>query len=193
MSSSFARLVLLIARRDYLRTVRRRGFVAGTLLLPFAMVAIFAISTFASTSLVNQDGPIIVVNESSVAIAPDATTTPNVQVLTREEAEERISAGTAAEYYLVPAEWPTQHRVLIVRPDTPSSAQPAFDFARQSGQQSELDLLLRISLVRAAGLPDSTISQLLTPVMYETVGQSGEPTDGADIAAAYLVPYAFTL
>ncbi len=193
MSSSFTRLVLLVAKRDYLRTVKRRGFVAGTLLLPFAFVAIFAISTFASTALVDQTGPFLVVNESTVAIVPDESATPNAQVVSRDEAEQRLDSGAASEYYLVPAEWPAQPRVLVVQRDSGSGSQPAFDFARQSEQQSELDLLLRISLVRGAGLPDSMISQLLTPVSYEPVGQSGEPSSGADIAAAYLVPYAFTL
>ena len=54
MSPDFARLVALVARRDYLRTVRRRGFVAGTLLLPLAMGFIFAISAFNSSSLTER-------------------------------------------------------------------------------------------------------------------------------------------
>ena len=60
MNRDFMRLVTLVARRDYLRTVRRRGFVAGTLLLPLAMGAIFAISAFASTSFTSgQTGPVV--------------------------------------------------------------------------------------------------------------------------------------
>jgi ABC-2 type transport system permease protein len=193
VNSGFIRLVLLVARRDYLRTVRRRGFVAGTLLLPVAMVATFAISTFASTSLGNQGGPILVVNESALSILPDATATPNIQVVARADAEQRLEAGSASEYYLVPAEWPALPRVLVVQRDGPSGNQPALNFARQSTQQAELDLLLRISLVRAANLPDEMVGQLFSPVRYESVGQSGEPADEADIVAAYLVPYAFTL
>ena len=41
---SFSRLVGLVARRDYLRTVRRRGFVFGTLLLPLSIV-LYVIAT----------------------------------------------------------------------------------------------------------------------------------------------------
>ncbi len=104
MNTGFARLVLLVARRDYLRTVRRRGFVAGTLVLPLAMVAVFGISTFASSSLSNIGGPILVVNGSGVGIAADAVATPNVQVIERADAEQRLAAGAANEYYLVPAE-----------------------------------------------------------------------------------------
>jgi ABC-2 type transport system permease protein len=193
VNSSFVRLVLLVAQRDYLRTVRRRGFVAGTLLLPFAMIAIFAISTFASTSMVNQGGPIIVVNESSVSIVAQSTVTPNIQVISREEAEQRLESGAASEYYLVPAEWPGQPRVLVVQRDGPSGAQPAFNFARQATQQAELDMLLRIALVQESGLPPETVGQLFAPVQYESVGQSGESADEADVLAAYLVPYAFTL
>lgn len=193
MSAGFARLVRLVARRDYLRTVRRRGFVAGTLLLPLAMIAIFAISTFASTAFVDQGGPIVVVNESPVEIVSEATATPDVQLVDRADAEQRLASGAVAEYYLIPTEWPAQSRVLIVQRDQPSGAQPAFDFARQAEQQAQLDLLLRIALIREAGLPDSMISRLLAPVQYQAIGQSGEPTDESEIVAAYLVPYAFTL
>ena len=193
MNSGFARLVLLVARRDYLRTVRRRGFVAGTLLLPLAMIAVFTISTFASTSLGTQTGPIVVVNESSVAIVPDPAATPNVQVVDRAEADLRLASGTASEYYLVPQQWPSQPQVLVVQREGTSSAQPAFNFARQTTQQAEMDLLLRVALLRAAGLPDEVLGQLFSPVDYEPVGQSGQPADEADVVASYLVPYAFTL
>jgi len=36
----FLRLVAIVARRDYLRTVRRRGFIFGTLLLPIGIGAL---------------------------------------------------------------------------------------------------------------------------------------------------------
>ena len=42
------RLVWLVAKRDYLRTVRRRGYVFGTLLLPFGVAALMALSAFLS-------------------------------------------------------------------------------------------------------------------------------------------------
>ncbi|MDQ3448213.1 MAG: hypothetical protein M3432_03415, partial [Chloroflexota bacterium] len=38
-------MIALVAKRDYIRTVRRRGFVFGTLLLPLGIGAFFLLST----------------------------------------------------------------------------------------------------------------------------------------------------
>ncbi len=42
--SDFLRLLGVVARRDYVRTVRRRGFIFGTLLLPLGLVALLGLS-----------------------------------------------------------------------------------------------------------------------------------------------------
>ena len=49
--TSWPRLALLVARRDYVRTVKRRGFIFGTLLLPFGVAVLMAISGFFSSSV----------------------------------------------------------------------------------------------------------------------------------------------
>ncbi|MFN8623676.1 MAG: hypothetical protein U0869_23290, partial [Chloroflexota bacterium] len=70
---SFGRLVALVARRDYLRTVRRRGFLFGTLLLPLSIAFFLLVSSVVSTSEI-ASGPdpsqvtLVVVNESSVPV-----------------------------------------------------------------------------------------------------------------------------
>ena len=70
MRGHTSRLIALVARRDYLRTVRRRGFIAGTLLLPLGVAAILGISSLAAQgSIGGPSGPIYVVNESSVPMA----------------------------------------------------------------------------------------------------------------------------
>jgi len=117
---AFARQVALVARREYLRTVRRRGFVAGTLLLPLAMGFVFGISALSSTSFgQGSSGPIFVVNESATPLTPDARITPNVNVVDRAEAEQRLADHTVSEYFVVPAAWPGQAVIQVVGADRP--------------------------------------------------------------------------
>lgn len=192
MSTHFARLVALVSRRDYLRTVRRRGFVAGTLLLPLAMGAIFAIQSFATSQIGGTTGPIVVVNESSVPLVPDPTLTPNVVVLSREEADQQLANRAISEYYVVPSTWPAEPTVLIVEPPADAGGSGGFAFARHQTAQNELDLVLRLSVIKASGIPAPVVAQLLTPVSYVPASGGGESTD-AEAVASFLVPYAFTL
>ena len=70
---SFLRLLAVVARRDYLRTVRRRGFIFGTAMLPAAMIGFTVLSTLFAPAM--QPGPppsLSVVNESAVAIRAPA-------------------------------------------------------------------------------------------------------------------------
>lgn len=194
MKRDFIRLVTLVARRDYVRTVRRRGFVAGTLLLPLAMGAIFAISAFASSSFSGgQAGPVVVVNDSAVPIVADAHLTPHVVVVDRAEADRRLAQRAIADYYIVPASWPEQPTIQVATPERPVNAQPQLAITQRLAEQGEMDLLLRTSLIRAAGVPDSTLAQLVAPVHYQDIGSSAGESSDAKILSTYLVPYAFTL
>lgn len=192
MNRQFARLVALVAQRDYLRTVRRRGFVAGTLLLPLGMVAIFAVSTLASSGAGEPSGPILVVDESSIGVVSDPTVAPNVVVVDRVEADRRLASHEASEYYLVPNSWPATPDVLVVS-GAAATGQPQVAFIRQSGQQAEVQTALRISLVRASGLPPALIGQIMSPVAFKLIDTSGQPTTQATALGSYLVPYAFTM
>ena len=194
MSSDFVRLVTLVARRDYLRTVRRRGFVAGTLLLPLAMGFMFAISAFGSASLgQGQAGPIVVVNQSAVPLVADPQLTPNVIIVDQAQADQRIADREVQDYYVVPSSWPAQPTVQVITADRPSGGQPQVAMTRRFAEQTEMDLLLRTSLIRSAGVPDSVLAQLIAPVSYQTVGSTSGQSSDAQILSSYLVPYAFTL
>lgn len=194
MNRQFMRLVALVARRDYVRTVRRRGFVAGTLLLPLAMIFIFGISALATNvSFGTLSGPILVVDESPVPIVADPQLTPHVVLVERAEAEDRLAAGSAAEYFLVPREWPAQPTLLLVVADKTSAGGPIDALTRQQAERPEVELLLRTSLLRAAGLPDNVLAQLLLPISFESVTSSGEVVSEASVAASFILPYVFTL
>lgn len=194
MNREFTRLVVLVARRDYLRTVRRRGFVAGTLLLPLAMGFIFAISAFSSTSFTQtgSSGPIVVVNQSAIPIVADSRLTPDVIVVSQQEANQRLADREVADYYVIPPTWPGQPIVGVVTADRPADGQPQLAISRRISEQAEVNLLLRTSLIRASGVPDQVVAQLVTPVQYQSESGSGGSSDVA-ILSAYLVPYAFTL
>jgi ABC-2 type transport system permease protein len=196
MRRSFLRLVLLVAQRDYLRTVRRRGFIAGTLLLPAAMALVFGISAFFSTTGSQAPlGQVLVVDESSVTLSTDPVLTPHVIVVDRADADARLSAGTARDYYLVPASWPATPDVSHVVADGGAN-QPlsSIEALRQEQlAQGEIDILLRLSIVRDAGLPDSALAQLLTPTKFTSVSTTGEPVTDASVLAGFALPYIFTL
>ncbi len=194
MRPHFLRLVALIARRDYLRTVRRRGFVVGTLLLPLSLILIFTISSALSLQGVSggQSGPLVVVNESSVPLHADPVLTPHVVLMPRSQADGLLTSGSASEYYFVPQEWPTDPSVQVVVA-AEGGGGPLDALTRQQSGQAEVELLLRTSLLREAGVPDETLAQLLTPIPFATVDTGGQPVTEAAVAAGFFLPYIFTL
>ena len=50
-----------------------------------------------------------------------------------------------------------------------------------------------MSLLKASGLSDEALVELLTPSTFESVTTTGEPVSEADVAASFFLPYAFTL
>jgi ABC-2 type transport system permease protein len=192
LDTSFVRLVALVARRDYLRTVRRRGFVAGTLLLPLAMGFVFGISALGSSSFgQGQPGPIAVVNESAIPITPDPQLTPNIAVLDRASADSQLAAHAISDYYVVPSTWPAQPVIQVITSDRPSG-QPQREISQRLAEQTQMDVLLRTSLIKSAGVPDNIVAELLVPLSYQSVGSTRGSSDAA-ILSSYLVPYGFTL
>ncbi len=194
MRRSFLRLVLLVAQRDYLRTVKRRGFIAGTLLLPAALASMFAISALLSTQAGGQPlGDVLLVNQSAVAVSADSRLAPHVQVVSLDDAQARIANGAARDYYLVPPTWPTTPSITRVVSDVTGPGQALDALRLEATAKAEVELLLRVAILRAAGLPDSALGQLLTPIELEAVGPDGKPVTDASYIAGFALPYMFTL
>ena len=194
MHRSFVRLVLLVAQRDYLRTVRRRGFIAGTLLLPAAMATMFGISAVLSTSGGGQElADVLLVNQSSVAVTADERLAPHVMVTSLDEAQAALATGSVGDYYLVPASWPAAPEVTRVVGEVGGPGQPLDSLRLEATAQAEVETLLRVSILRAAGLPDSALGQLLTPITFDAVGVDGAPVGDASYIAGFALPYIFTL
>ena len=190
--SGGARLTGLVARREYLRTVRRRGYVFGTLLLPIGIAVLMGVSMFFSTAGFSEDGQasgtIVVVNDSDVAITEFSTETASLETTTAEDAAARLEAGGISEYYVIPGAFRTEGEITRIESGT------GFDISRLEGAENNEGLLryvIRLSLLREAGLSDEDIGRILQGVTVTVITVEGDEVSGADIAAGIALPMVF--
>jgi ABC-2 type transport system permease protein len=190
--SGRARLTGLVARREYSRTVRRRGYIFGTLLLPIGIAVLMGVSVFFSTSGFEgsgeASGTIVVVNESDVTINEFRTDLASLETTTEQDAAARLEAGQISEYYVIPAEF--RRDGVVTRVETGSG----FDISRLEGAENNEALLryvVRDALLREAGVPDEAINRVLQGVSVNVVTVEGEEVSGADIAAGIALPMVF--
>jgi ABC-2 type transport system permease protein len=182
----------VIALRDYLRTVRRRGFIFGTLLLPIGLAALFALSAVLSPSTSGGgQGPasvqLVIVNDSSVPIRPQE---PLLRVLTADQAASLIRDGSIAEYYTVPATWPGSP---VVRRIETSGGLDVNAMQRRATQDEALAAVLRSALLSTSGISPDIAVRIVAPVQVSVVSVDGGPTSEAGAVAEFLVPFGFTL
>ncbi|CAN5597230.1 ABC transporter permease [soil metagenome] len=188
---TFLRLVALVARRDYLRTVRRRGFVLGTALLPLGIAGFLLLSSVVMPALEPQPGvgaPLTLVNQSTLRlqVPPDA----RISVRPLDEVRSLLSTGGLREFYVIPSGYPEQPEVQRVV--GPSRGPGIEDLQRRSQQEQLLARLLVASLLADTEVPTSTAARLLDPYrLRDTSGDGAGPVPGFQ-AAGFLVPYAFT-
>ncbi|MBX3030884.1 MAG: ABC transporter permease [Chloroflexi bacterium] len=193
--AGFLRLATIVARRDYLRTVRRRGYIFGTLLLPIGFLALFGLSAVlgggTTTGPITGTSPIVIVDASSVDLS--TVETPGaVRIMSEAEAEAALRAGEIHEFYRVPATWPTQPDVERVTGG--SSAFSLGDAQRREEQTQLLAATLRAGLLLPAGVPPETVTRVIVPVRIQavTLDDAAATSDAAMVASA-IVPFAFTL
>ena len=192
--TSFLRLVSIVGRRDYLRTVRRRGFLFGTLLLPLSIAFFFLVSSVVSTSQLGS-GPdasrttLVVVDESTVPLSTSLV--PTMHLVSRPAAEKLLADGTAGEYYVVPATWPGSPLVSrISAPQLPGGLEAA---QRQSVQEQLLEAVLRDALLADANLTPDIEKRVLAPMALESRTSQGQSVSDSSMVASFLIPFAFTL
>lgn len=191
--SRFLRLVGVVAWRDYLRTVRRRGFIFGTLLLPIGLAALFGLSAVLAPSTPGAEpgvatASLVVVDESAVVIPAQP---PLLRVIGAEEAAALIRDGSIAEYYIIPASWPASPRVQRVE-----AAGGPLDLGamqRRATQDQALAAVLRSALLSTSGVRPDVAIRIIAPVDVQIIAIDGGPTSEAAAVASFLVPFGFTL
>ena len=187
--SDRARLTWLVAKRDYLRTVRRRGFLFGSLLLPLGVAALMAISAFLSMgdSVAGGagGGTIVLVNQSSVPIADGAYGTVAVTTLSPDEARTQLDDDRIASYYVVPVDLRDGGTVTHVQ----AQSAPGLDqLEAQENDDGLVAYVLRDALLREAGVPSEVAARIMSGVTIATVDTSGDEISSLDMAARVVVP-----
>ena len=195
----FARLVAIVARRDYLRTVRRRGFIFGTLLLPIGIGALFTLSSVSAGSSLGGSGggggggpvDLLIVNESSLTIQSVPITGGTIELLPRDQAAGRLADKSAAEYYVIPSSYPASPNVQRIEASSKGGGLDAIQ--RQSNQETVLLALLRNAVLTAGNVPGDIAARIQVPAVISAVDTDGKPVTSSSILASFLLPYAFTL
>lgn len=187
---SFLRLVYLVARRDYLRTVRRRGFVFGTLLLPLAIGGFIVLSALFSPGIQPQpampDVPVALVNESDVQITPPAGS--NVRLLDAQAARRQLESGAIREFYLIPSGYPNEPEVRRVAATGRGLALD--DLSRRIQQEQLLAKVVRVALLELEDIEPATLDRLVQPFELHDAALDGSEVV-AGFEAGFLLPFAF--
>jgi ABC-2 type transport system permease protein len=191
-------LVQLVAVREYLRTVKRRGYVVGTLLLPLGLGGLLALSMLVGSGRFMSGGfgpppdyVLLVVDESALGLEPEPALAPHLVLTSRESASSRLGAGEVEEYYIVPSTYPDQP--IIVRVQTDDAGGLFGGLQRQAAQQAELSALLASTLMTDAGVPVDTQVRVLAPTDITAVGPDGQPVSEEPNIASFLLPFGFTM
>jgi len=187
---SFLRLMILVARRDYLRTIRRRGYLFGTILLPAGLGLFLVLSTLLNPGFETVPGPpplLPVVNHSRLELNVPASI--QVRRLEQADAREALERGQLREYYVIGLDYPadpTIERIL-----SPARSTGIDDLQRRTQQELAMAALLRSSLVVGQDIPSEMVNRLLRPLELREESVDGvSPIPGFE--AGFLLPYAFT-
>jgi ABC-2 type transport system permease protein len=188
------RQMALVARREYLRTVRRRGYLLGTLLLPLGFGLYLGLSALAASAfsgaVPDVAAPLLVANRSSVALAADPET-PNVRVVPEAEARSAVESGSVQEAYILAEDYLATGSVERVSAEAGGLQLDAI--ARREVQGAQLAAYLRRAVARGGDLSPEETERLIRPVAL-----SDQPIGGGASAedrlgpASFAVPYAFS-
>jgi len=190
---TFADTVRFVAKREYVRTVRRRGFRFATVLIPLllGLWVLFFGFIIADDAVPDR---VVVVNESALALSSsDAPAGPSVEVVDQAQAQALLSAGDAEAVYVIPADVASGGVIERVVPGDTEGV--ASILGGESAQlQAVLSAHVRAAMLQELGVSDEAIGQLLADPPIETVaGFDGEPVEGEVSPVAILAPYAFAL
>lgn len=188
--TGYLRLAGLVARRDFLRTVRRRGYVFGTLLLPVAVAVLVLVSAaFAGPARTDPSAVrLIVVNDSRVPVTPGAAGGVDLELLSRGEAEERLESAAIASYYVVPATYPEEPTVIRVEGARGSGI---MGLESRALEERVLSVVLQDALLRAAGVPEPDARRIAGGIVVRSQNASGGEVSDVALTASFLAPILF--
>jgi ABC-2 type transport system permease protein len=182
-------LVGLVARREYLRTVRRRGYIVATLLIPFGAAGIVLLAQLFNPSVdPNQADPTVYLTDES-GLHLEADPQSRVVLVGRARGAELLMSGEAKEVYLVTPAYLTSG--VVERIVKPTRIAEVAQLTRQGIEEQRLAGYLRRALI-GDRLPPAEIDRLVTPLAVHDVQPDGQPAPGPDVAR-FLLPYAFAL
>ncbi len=190
------RLVAIVAARDYLRTVRRKGFLFGTALVPLLMLIVLGVAELSrgatldavSTGLPYQQ--VHLVNESPLPLRPDRASDPYITLLERNEALRKLESGEAKEVYVVPRDYLQAGSVERiagagrVSPDAPD---------RHQFQQEQLERLLRRALTERERIAEQAAARIVTPLRIRETRLGPAPEGEVDGIVRGLLPSTFSI
>jgi ABC-2 type transport system permease protein len=188
--TGYIRLASLVARRDFQRTVRRRGYVLGTLLLPLGVAALVAVSAaFAGPGRGDPASvTLVVVNDSRVPVTPVGAGSAGLELLSRAEAEARLEDGTISSYYVIPAMYPVEP--TVTRVEGPRGG-GVMALESRTLQERVLAMALQGAMLRAAGVPELEARQITQGIVVRSQDASGAPVSDVAVTASFLAPILF--
>jgi ABC-2 type transport system permease protein len=191
---AFGRQVGLVGRREYLRTVRRRGFILGTLLLPIGFALYLALSQLAASAftgaLPDLDTPLLVANRSELPLAADPEA-PNVRVVPDAEARSFVESGQASEVYVIAEDYLSTGEVNRISGEATGLQLDAL--ARHEVHEAQLAAYLRRAVARIGELGQEETDRLVHPISLVEQPMAGGAPQGDRLGpASFAIPYAFS-
>ena len=189
-------LVALVAARDYLRTVRRKGFVLGTALVPLLMLIVLGVTelarsaTFDVVSNTLASMRVHLVNESPLPLRPDPARDPYITLVERDEAFRKLESGEAREIYIVARDYLQTGSVERIASGGRVSPD-ALD--RNRFQQEQIETLLRRTLAGRERISPVAAARIVTPVRIRETRLGPAPEEEVEGLVSGILPSAFSI
>jgi len=175
---------LVIARFEFLKTIRRKGFILGTLGLPLLMIVIVGISLYTGTGIgagmANQTAG-YVDGAGFVQAAPGFVPYPDPASGT-----EALLAGKIDTLVVVPPDYIRNGTLTIYTTDA--------SLLGSTGSSRAVQAFMAENLLRYENVPDEAARTILSPADPSVIvlDESGNPKGSQEIAG-FLLPFAMTM
>lgn len=175
---------LVIARFEFLKTIRRKGFILGTLGLPLLMIVIVGISLYTGTGIgagmANQTAG-YVDGAGFVQAAPGFVPYPDPAAGTA-----ALLAGKIDTLVVVPPDYIRNGTLTVYTTDA--------SLLGSTGSSRAVQAFMAENLLRYENVPDEAAQTILSPADPSVIvlDESGNPKGSQEIAG-FLLPFAMTM